>query len=114
MLIASEESSTSKILEEGDCLFPSDLVTGAIGRAIVARSTLVFFGVGSSSFDSFYFHFDFFVAEATEFVIGDLEKHFNQVCPDLPHLRNAEAFLHSSRTASGIPFNSVSLSLKED
>src|SRR5205807_3404846 len=114
MLIASEESSTSKILGEGDRFFPSDLVTGAIGRAIVAHSTLVFFGGDSSSFDSFRFRFDFFVADATEFVIGDLEKHLNQVCPDLPHLRHAEAFLRSSRTASGIPFNSVSLSLKED
>src|SRR5436853_7574127 len=95
MLIASEESSTSKILGEGDRFFPSDLVTGAIGRAIVARSTLVFFGVGSSSFDSFRFRFDFFVADATEFVIGDLEKHLNQVYPDLPHLRHAKAFLRS-------------------
>src|SRR5437588_11774949 len=113
MLIASEESSTSKILGEGDRFFPSDLVTGAIDRANVARSTLVFFGVGSSSFNSFHFRFNFFVADATEFVIGDLEKHLNQVCLDLSHLRHAEAFLHSSRTASEIPFNSVSLSLKD-
>src|SRR5205085_9338868 len=102
MLIASEVSSTSKILGEGDRFFPSDLVTGAIGRAIVAHSTLVFFGAGSSSFDSFRLRFDFFIAEATKFVIGDLEKHLNQVCPDLSHFRHAKTFLRSSRTASGI------------